>query len=146
MMRTYARRTRRTHRGMTLLELMGVILILGLLVGVGGVAVMNQIENARVGTAKTQIAEIAKAVNTYIMENNGDLPESLDVLVSSDETARYLDRSTVPLDPWGMPYQYVIMENRWAVISLGKDKAPGGEERAADLADNDKNPAEFLAM
>lgn len=146
-----SRRNRRTQRGMTLLELMGVILILGLLVGVGGVAVMNQVSTARVGTAVTQINQLANAIKNYQLDNNNRLPPDLNALIMQPDGAPnwkgpYLERNTIPQDPWGYEYQYLIAGDQWAVISLGADGQPGGEKSNADLADGDKDPARFLGM
>ncbi len=145
-MPTNRRNQRRTRRGFTLLEIMAVVVIIGLLVGVGGFAVIRQMKTAQVGTARAQISEIASAIKTYQMENGSRLPETLEVLVAAERREdRLLDRNDIPLDPWGNPYIFQTRSDKsWAVISLGADGAPGGEGFDADIADSDKKPEEFL--
>ena len=40
----------------------------------------------------------------------------------------------VPVDPWGRPYRYVLIEGEGHVLSLGEDGAPGGVGEAADVS------------
>ena len=40
----------------------------------------------------------------------------------------------VPVDPWGHPYRYVLIEGEGHVVSLGEDGVPGGVGEAADVS------------
>jgi prepilin-type N-terminal cleavage/methylation domain-containing protein len=57
-------------KGMTLLEIMIVIAILGLIASVVVVAVMNNFERAKANTAKLKIGEIHKALDLFKIDNN----------------------------------------------------------------------------
>ena len=56
-------RRRRSARGMTLLEIMIVIAILGLLASVIVYAVMNNFDRAKVNTAKLKLKSIEQALH-----------------------------------------------------------------------------------
>ena len=57
--------TRRAQQGMTLIEIMVVIAIIGLIAGVVGVQVFGRLEDAQVETSKTQIKQISDALELY---------------------------------------------------------------------------------
>ncbi len=76
---------RNGERGMTLIEIMVVITILGLIASAIGVAVLGQLHKAKVQAAKTQIADFGQALDLYKIDN-GRYPttaEGFGVLVSS---------------------------------------------------------------
>jgi general secretion pathway protein G len=135
-------------QGFTLVEIMAVVVIMGLLAGLVGTAVVGAIDDARVKAAQAQIKQLAGAVTFYQMDN-GRFPstdQSLQALVEKPTGAPeprnyraggYLDARTVPKDPWGGPYQYMSPgqqnPNGFDIWSLGKDGAPGGEGTNADV-------------
>lgn len=131
----------------TLIEIMAVVLIMGFLAGIVGVAVVGQIERARVTTAKTQIKQLEAALTFYQMEN-GFFPstdQGLEALVEKPTSGRipriyreggYLKGGVVPLDPWQNPYQYESpgrINRDYDIWSLGADGAPGGADSDADI-------------
>jgi general secretion pathway protein G len=139
---------RHGDRGFTLIEMMAVVLIIGMLGGIVGFAVFQQVDRARVVTAKTQISRLESSLELYNMDN-GRFPTSeqgLEALVREPTSAPepvnyqpggYLKGGQVPRDPWGNEFQYespgAINENSFDLWSFGKDGAPGGEGLDADL-------------
>ena len=141
-----------THRhgnpGFTLIEIMAVVLIIGMLSGIVGFAVFQQVDKARVVTAKTQINRLESSLELYAMDN-GRFPTSeqgLEALISEPSSAPepvsyqpggYLKGGELPLDPWGNEFQYESPgsnnENSFDLWSLGKDGTPGGDGLNADL-------------
>ena len=99
------------------------------------------------GTGKSQVGgEVARRlgrtfVDTYRLDV-GRYPsteQGLTVLVSRPQNepkwnGPYLQK-TVPLDPWGKPYQYKSPGERgeFDLWSFGKDGQPGGTGEAADI-------------
>lgn len=129
-------------RGFTLLELLVVILIIGLLTGIVGPRFFGQISKSEVTTARAQLDAIDKAIQAYRMDT-GHYPTTAQGLkalmeVPSDEPrwrGPYL-QAALPADPWGMPYQYRAPGNagrEYELLSLGRDRAPGGAGDDADL-------------
>lgn len=133
---------RRMH-GFTLLELLVVALIIGLLTSIVGPRFMSQLGRSEVSTAKAQIDALGKALDAYRIDvgRYPGLDVGLRALTDSsghDERWRgpYL-KGTVPLDPWGTPYQYRTPgpDGRdFEIVSLGRDRAPGGTGDSADIS------------
>lgn len=135
----------RKRRGFTLLEIMAVVLILGLLTTLVGVAILPQIDKSRVNTARTQIKMLDAALETYRMDNARfpTTEQGLTALVEAPSEARnyqdggYLRERRVPVDPWGNTYQYESPGQHnsrgYDLWSLGADGTPGGEGPDADI-------------
>lgn len=124
------RRTLDPQSGMTLIEIMIVIAILGLLTSIVGVAVMRNLETGRQGAAQTQIKQFDTALKLY-NRDCGKYPstaEGLNALVSKPGSCPrwkpYLEVSVIPNDPWGNPYEYFhpgTHGQEVEIISKGKD-------------------------
>ena len=124
---------RRRARGMTLIEIIVVITILGVLMAAVGVAVIPQLEQAKVDTAKMDIQNIQNALKTYYAKK-GNYPDTGVGLKALVDT-QILDR--IPTDPWQTEYVYMKEGSTPVIISYGKDKAPGGAEGDADISSKD---------
>ena len=104
---TAAAVARRMHRGMSLLEIMVVITLIGLVTAAVGVAVMGQLEDGQMKTARNQAFEIEKSLDIYKLQH-GTYPSSaqgLGVLSSPPKGKAVMER--VPKDPWGNSYAMV---------------------------------------
>jgi general secretion pathway protein G len=86
----------RPSLGITLLELVVLVAVLGMLAAVGIPAYGNYREKARITKAAADVALIQFDIRLYTSANNGKLPVNLDAL--GHGTIR---------DPWGNPYQYL---------------------------------------
>ncbi len=128
--------------GFTLLELLVVILIIGLLTGIVAPRFLSQIGRSETTTAKAQIANFDKALESFRIDM-GRYPtesEGLKALVTSpggDPRWRgpYL-KDDIPNDPWGTPYAYHYPSARgkdFDLVSLGRDRAIGGSGDDADI-------------
>ena len=120
---------RRRARGMTLIEIIVVITILSLLMAAVGVAVIPQLEQAKVDRAKMDIQNIQNALKTYYAKK-GNYPDTgvgLKALVD----AQILEK--MPVDPWDHEYVYLNEGGKPVIISYGKDGAPGGADSDADI-------------
>ena len=134
MLRTaLTRRRKNKSRGMTLIEIIVVITILSLLMAAVGVAVIPQLEQAKVDTAKMDIVTIQNALKTYYAKK-GNYPDTGVGLKALVDT-QILER--VPTDPWQTEYVYMKEGSTPVIISYGKDKAPGGTEGDSDISSKD---------
>jgi general secretion pathway protein G len=137
-------KSRISSTGFTLLELLVVLVIVGLLAGIVGPRLFGNVSKSEITTAKAQIDVLGKALDQYRLDV-GRYPSSQEGLAAlmraSPGDARwhgpYL-RKELPLDPWGMPYQYKFPGSRQAddfeLYSFGPDKASGGSGDDADIA------------
>jgi general secretion pathway protein G len=142
----------KTHKhgnpGFTLIEIMAVVLIIGMLSSIVGFAVFQQVDKARVVTAKTQISRLESSLELYAMDN-GRFPTSeqgLEALITEPTSAPeplsyqpggYLKGGELPLDPWGYEFQYespgTNNQDSYDLWSFGRDGIPGGDDLNADL-------------
>ena len=138
-----SRRVARRRAAFTLIELMVVVLIIGLLAGLVGVRVLDRLSDAKIATAKSQIAMLHEAVKHYRIDT-GDYPDpsiGLDALVQEPagvtgwRKGGYIEAGEVPKDPWGNHYLYDCPGERYDfdIYSLGKDNRQGGEDEDADI-------------
>jgi general secretion pathway protein G len=124
---------RRRQAGMTLLEIMIVIAILGLLASVIVVAVMNQFENAKINTTKITVKNIEQALHTYKVQV-GDYPnqgEGLKALMNPPDGLKPFLKE-VPKDPWGNEFLYFSPPRKgkgpFEVVSKGVDGQEGTDD------------------
>ncbi|MCB1886639.1 MAG: type II secretion system major pseudopilin GspG [Rhodocyclaceae bacterium] len=135
-------RIKSPNRGFTLVELLVVLAILGLLAGLVGPRVLNQLGGAKSKTAGVQIKDFEQALELYKLDV-GRFPtteEGLSALVAQPSGTNgwngpYLKSSGVPKDPWGRDYRYRFpgQQAEVDIISLGADGAEGGEGENADI-------------
>lgn len=136
------------QRGFTLIEIMVVMVILGLLVAVVAPNIMGRSDQAKVTIARTQISNIANALDLYRLDN-GHYPSTQQGLeaLSQRPTGTPEPRNwnpdgylkNVPEDPWGSQYQYVSPGSNgpYDLYSLGADGQEGGDGDAADISVHD---------
>lgn len=105
---TRRRRGRTSRRGLTLIEILVVVTILGLIAGIVGITVAGQLEEAKIDTAKVQIKNISDALELYKVKLNRypSTAEGLQILMSPPE-GRKPFMETIPEDPFGSDYLYI---------------------------------------
>jgi len=107
----------RSRAGLTLLELMIVLIILVMLFAIAGPRLLGSQKKADIKAATVQMGNFESALKMYYadMKSYPSTEEGLNALISapSDETkARkwdsegYLDDERIPVDPWGNAYIY----------------------------------------
>ena len=126
------------QKGFTLIEIMIVIVIIGVLATLVIPNVMSRPDEARVVSARHDVATLVQALKLYKLDN-GRYPtteQGLNALVKKPtaepvprnwKMGGYLDK--LPQDPWGSPYQYNnpgTHNNELDVFSFGADGKLGG--------------------
>jgi len=135
----------RETRGFTLIEIMAVVLIIGLLSTLVGMAIVPQIDKSRVNTTRAQIKMLDAALETYRMDSSRfpTTEQGLEALVKEPSDAinyqpgGYLRERRIPDDPWGNPYQYESPgqhnKHSYDLWSHGADGSAGGDGVSADI-------------
>jgi general secretion pathway protein G len=133
------RSLRSLRAGFTLIEIMMVVMIIGLLAGVAAYTLGDNLGVAKDTKIKSDLQTIATQLMVY-ESMNGFPPSSeqgLKALVQqpSSSPAPRNGRQVlkeVPLDTWGMEYQYGAPGKRnpdgYDLFSAGKDRIPGTED------------------
>ena len=132
------------QRGLTLVELMVVILIIGLISGIVVFNVLPALDRASVQTARTDITRIQTALTHYRldMQTFPTQAQGLQALVEVPRGVRRPERyqpggyvQNLPDDPWGNPYVYIYpgQFGEYDILSYGADGRPGGEGLNADI-------------
>ena len=122
MKKRLSRRARR-QAGMTLMEIMIVLVIVGMLATGVGVALMPQLEKARQKDAAKSVQVVKSAVNMYKLDNPRACPDIAELV-----RERYLDGSKSSVDPWGNDFVIQCERGDVIVISPGPDGQPGTED------------------
>jgi general secretion pathway protein G len=134
---------RKHNQGMTLLELLVVMVILGLLATLGSIRLMGYLGRAKTDTARLQMQELATALDLYRIDV-GRIPttaEGLSALVERPVSAPswrgpYLRSKSALSDPWRNPYRYQAPGSHgdYDLASFGADGAAGGDGENQDIA------------
>jgi general secretion pathway protein G len=127
-------KSRRRQRGMTLIEIMVVITILGLIAAAVGVSVMGQFDTAKRQRAELDFKSLGNALQLYRVKT-GHLPSTADGLKALVDARMLTD---APRDPWGQDYVYTLEGGTPVIVSYGADGTPGGDGNDADLSSRDK--------
>jgi general secretion pathway protein G len=124
-----------------LIEIMVVVVILGILAATIIPQFMGTTHDAKVSTAKTNIAELESALERFQihMDHFPTTEEGLKALVEApageDTKWRGPYVKMIRPDPWGNPFQYRNPGTRGSfdLWSRGADGADGGEKDGADI-------------
>lgn len=119
-----ARRTAADERGMTLIEIMVVIVIIGVLGSALAVGVFGALGDAKVDACKAQINSVGQVVEAYEAKN-GEYPSTLQVLT---EGKRPQLKKEILKDPWKKELQYQANDDSFSLCSGGDDKKAGTED------------------
>lgn len=122
-MRKQLAKRRKSQAGMTLMEIMIVLVIVGMLATGIGVAVMPMLERARLRDTAKAVQVVKSAVNMYKLDNPRGCPD-VNELVRS----KYLDGSKSAADAWGNEFVVQCERGEIIVTSPGPDGQPGTED------------------
>jgi general secretion pathway protein G len=125
---------RAARRGLTLIEIMVVIALLGVLGTVIVVNLMGTLDDGKAEATKVQMANIDSALMQYAIMNGSKYPTTSDGLEKAKK--KFKDHK-IPTDPWGNAYIYrspaTHGSGKYELVSLGADGKEGGEDANADI-------------
>ncbi|MCW4454250.1 type II secretion system major pseudopilin GspG [Flavobacterium sp. MXW15] len=129
---------RRRQAGMSLLEIIIVIVLIGAVLTLVGSRVLGGADRGKANLARSQIQTLAGKVENYQLDT-GKLPTKLDDLVTQPGGVNnWLGPYAKPAelnDPWGHVIEYRVPGEGqpFELISLGKDGRAGGSSYDADI-------------
>jgi general secretion pathway protein G len=142
IIRTVRNRSVRDERGITILEVLVTLVIIGLLATIGSVQLFGVLGRAKADTARLKIRELDAAVSLFRLDV-GRYPSESEGLAALLEKPLNLEswrgpyvKSTQALsDPWGRPFEYraVGSSSEMRISSLGADGKLGGSGDDADV-------------
>ncbi|MBD8635963.1 type II secretion system major pseudopilin GspG [Stenotrophomonas sp. 169] len=128
----------RNQSGMSLLEIIIVIVLIGAVLTLVASRVLGGADRGKANIAKAQVQTVASKIDNYRLDTNR-LPAKLDELVTQPAGVNgwmgpYAKASDLD-DPWGRPLDYRAPgeSQDYDLISLGKDGKPGGSSFDADI-------------
>lgn len=135
-------RARSRIRGLTLIEIMVVVVIIGILGALIVPNVIGRADQARRTAVENDLRSIGATLDLYRLDNTQypSTAQGLQALVAKPsgypEPRNYNPEGytrKLPTDPWGNPYVYAAGEGGFELYSLGADGAEGGEGANADV-------------
>jgi general secretion pathway protein G len=128
------------RKGLSLLEVMIVLIILVGLMAVVGPRLLGTQKKADIRTAQLQIGNVVSALKLYSADMRGfpTTEEGLEMLIRPPEdealarnwSGPYLEDGKLPIDPWGSTLQY---EYESAEAGQGGEMSMDGDQVAVDF-------------
>jgi general secretion pathway protein G len=129
-------------RGMTLIEILVVLTLIGIVMGIVGGNYLGQGEKAKAKAAKIEIEQIGQTLDLFRLEV-GRYPttqEGLQALITAPTgipnwNGPYWKKNTLPKDPWTNEYKYASpgQHGAYDLWSYGADGKEGGEGVNKDI-------------
>jgi general secretion pathway protein G len=137
VMKTISRKYRRAlSRGVTLIEILIVLAIVGLIAGGVAVVAVPKYAEAQKKQAQTDARTIHPAAEKYRVDHPGEQCPTVELLREKKE----LSQASKITDPWDTPYKIFCGDDDVAVMSFGPDKKEGTPDdiRIPELAGTEK--------
>ncbi|HEY3180681.1 MAG TPA: type II secretion system major pseudopilin GspG [Casimicrobiaceae bacterium] len=134
--------SRKHVSGMTLIEILVVLVLIGVVLGIVGGNFIGRGEKAKADAAKIEIGQIGQTLDLFKLEI-GRYPttqEGLQALITAPPGVNnwngpYWKKAQVPVDPWGNEYKYSApgQHGPYDLLSYGADGKEGGEGPNKDI-------------
>ncbi len=131
------RKIRTGQAGMTLIEIMVVVMIMGLIMGAVGISVFGWYRSAQERTTKQTVDSVANALwkwsqdQVHSVHGSGETcPDNLEVLLPE-----YIKSRQTLRDAWGTPLNFRCEGDTFCVWSSGRNKQNengGGDDITSD--------------
>lgn len=119
-----ALRRRSAARGVTLIEILIVLAIIGLIAGGVAVVAIPKFQQARIDQAKIDARTIHPIAEKWRIDHPGDECPTVERL----RAERELSSAAKITDPWDSPYKILCSDDEVVVSSFGPDKKEGTQD------------------
>jgi len=123
MMNSYRRLRRAASRGVTLVEILIVLAIVGLIAGGIAVYAVPKFKEAQIKTATTSLKNLQQIAEQWRANHGNDCPTV--VRLKEDKE---LSAASDTNDPWGDPYKIQCDDDATIAYSFGPDKKEGTQD------------------
>jgi len=137
-----SRNRKRGQAGVTLIEMLVVVTIIGLFVALVGPSLWKKVDSSKVTAARTQIQNFMTALGQYKLDT-GTFPTTEQGLHALREKPAEVNQwagpympQEIPKDPWGHDYVYKYPGEHGDdpdITCLGADGQPGGDGLNTDI-------------
>lgn len=130
---------RKAQQGMTLIEIMVVIAIIGIVMSAVGYGVMNYLAEAKVDAARVSIEKVASILEMHYARND-EYPPSLTELTKKKGKGKgksALKKADLK-DPWKKKWIYSVDGDGFKLCSSGPDKKQGSGDDLCHDDDEDE--------
>ena len=107
-------------RGVTLIEVMIVVVILGLIAGGVAVAVLPKLGQAQKETTRTSAMELRRAAESWRANHAGECPSPKKL-----QEDKAIDTASKTTDAWDIEFKIICDDDETTVVSFGPDKKEG---------------------
>jgi general secretion pathway protein G len=107
-------------RGVTLIEVMIVVVILGLIAGGVAVAVLPKLGQAQKDTTRTSATELRRAAESWRANHATECPTPKKL-----QEDKSIDTASKITDAWDVDFKIICEEDETIVVSFGPDKKEG---------------------
>jgi len=117
---------RKGQQGMTLIEIMVVIAIIGIVMSAVGYGVMNYLAEAKVDAARIQMEKIASTLEMYYARHS-EYPSSLTEMTKKKggKKGKSALKKKDLKDPWKKKWIYSVDGESFSLCTSGPDKKQG---------------------
>ena len=126
----------KNSRGMTLVEILIVLAIIGSLIAVLLPGITEKLNKSKVSNTKIAMSQVINALNMYYTDC-GHFPKGLEGISKQDPECGnwgpepYMKKT--PKDGWNRDFGYEITGGTFLLKSLGSDGREGGDGLAKDI-------------
>ena len=115
-----ARFYRSLERGVTLIEILIVLAIVGMIAGGVAVYAVPKFKESQIKTAKISAQDLQSIADGWRADNGNDCPTPTRL-----KTEKQMSAGSSLNDPWGAPWKIVCDGESTTVVSFGPDKKEG---------------------
>lgn len=127
---------RAASRGMTLVEILVVLAIIGLIMGGVAVVAGGAFSDAQVDTARNEVVKIEGLADMYTVKKKGKCPSDMKALKGAGVIKK------VNQDPWGNDYKITCEDNNLKGVSSAGPDGEWGTEDDINSWENKKEETE----